>query len=276
MNVELKNFINKNIDLINLNTKNSWEEIYQQLNIISGKYKDFIGKFTEVMLLANIDPAEILGYIPDYYLMLTEIKHYTIPESATSIGEAAFANCWKLTDLVIPGNIKNIGNRAFQDCQRLAAIDIPDSLLNIGNYVFNNCENLANITFGNNITNISEGAFNDCSKLVRVHIPGSVDQIKQYAFQNCKNLTTVVIENGVKAIKAFSFNKCYSLKNITIPKTIQSIDSFAFRNCYIPEVNFNGTRADAIKLELIDKSKNSWVKNSSTNKLICTDGEIEL
>jgi hypothetical protein len=38
---------------------------------------------------------------------------YTIPDSVTSIGAVAFANCFNLTNVTIPGSVTNIGVEAF-------------------------------------------------------------------------------------------------------------------------------------------------------------------
>ena len=67
MNNELKQFILENKDLINQNTKESWEEIY----------KKFPPKnFTSTLIYTGIDPAEVLGYVPESYLKDCEIEKY--------------------------------------------------------------------------------------------------------------------------------------------------------------------------------------------------------
>lgn len=105
MNDKLKKFINENLDLINQNTKESWEEIYYKLN-------DSIlrGKFTEVILKAGInDPAKIMGKIPSLYLCKCNISEYKIPNNITSIGNSAFAGCSNLTMVAISNSVTNVG-----------------------------------------------------------------------------------------------------------------------------------------------------------------------
>ena len=66
-----------NLDLINQNTKESWEQIYKKLF-----YEKFRSEFTKTILDAGInDPAGILGYIPSEYLRESNITNYKIPDS---------------------------------------------------------------------------------------------------------------------------------------------------------------------------------------------------
>ena len=61
---------------------------------------------------------------------------YTIPDSVTSIGAAAFAGCNDLTGLVIPHSVTNIGFGTFYGCRNLTSITIPDTVTSIGDAAF--------------------------------------------------------------------------------------------------------------------------------------------
>ena len=50
MDYRVQDFIEENIDLINQDTKESWEKIYDDFNSL------YTGKFTEIMLESGIDP----------------------------------------------------------------------------------------------------------------------------------------------------------------------------------------------------------------------------
>ena len=125
---DLKNFINENLDLINKNTKESWEEIYSKLYASN----TLEGNFTDTLLSVDIDPASILGYIPANYLYSSGIHTYRIPDNVTSIGEYAFAHCKSLTNIVIPNSVTSIDERAFWCCRSLTSVVIPDSVTEIG------------------------------------------------------------------------------------------------------------------------------------------------
>ena len=63
------------------------------------------------------------------------------------IGDAAFASCISLKEVVLPWNMEKIGKMAFAGCYRLKTINIPSGVESIGQKAFSNCEALEDITF---------------------------------------------------------------------------------------------------------------------------------
>lgn len=121
MNAELKQFINENVDLIDQNTKESWEQIYKQLRY--SPLWELTCEFTKIILDAGInDPASIMGYIPEYYLRKSNIQKYIIPDSVTTIGSWAFCSCESLTSVEIGDNVTSISVFAFSGCCSLKEI----------------------------------------------------------------------------------------------------------------------------------------------------------
>ena len=146
MNDTLKNFINNNLDLINQNTKESWEKIYRRF--LLGDLFGLSGEFTKIILDSGInDPTIIMGYVPDNYLYQSTIRDYKIPDSVISIGEEVFQNCGNLTSVVIPDSITSISKSTFSDCSSLVSVVIPSSVTSIDEYAFLNCSNLKEVNF---------------------------------------------------------------------------------------------------------------------------------
>ena len=75
------------------------------------------------------------------------VTSVTIPDSVTSIPDAAFVNCSQLTNISIPNSVTYIGFSAFDGCASLKSITLPSSLRTIGNSAFAGCPSLMTVTY---------------------------------------------------------------------------------------------------------------------------------
>jgi hypothetical protein len=67
------------------------------------------------------------------------LTEYTIPNSVTTIGDCAFAECKNLESITIPDSVTTIGNSAFAGCSSLECVTIGNSVKEIGEDAFENC-----------------------------------------------------------------------------------------------------------------------------------------
>ena len=139
---------------------------------------------------------------------------YIIPNGVTSIGNAAFSNCFFLTEVTIPDSVTSIGGAAFSDCVSLTEVTIPDSVTSIGVVAFAYCDDLESVTIGNSVISIGDHTFYWCTSLKSVTIPNNVTTIGESAFDGCILLESVTIGNGVTTIEAAAFNNCYFLADV--------------------------------------------------------------
>jgi hypothetical protein len=146
----------------------------------------------------------------------------TIPNSITSIGNAAFTSCTSLVSVTIPNSVTSIGVSAFAGCISLPSINIPSSVTSIGVSAFAGCTSLASITIPNKVTSIKDGLFELCSSLPSINIPNGVTSIEKKAFKDCASLASVIIPAAVTSIESEAFRDCTSLTSVKFEGTISS------------------------------------------------------
>ena len=111
-----------------------------------------------------------VGEIPDekYRDNLTLIGHLVIPNSVTTIGEAAFYICRGLTSVEIPNSVTTIGKGVFYECTSLTSVEIQNSVTIIGWYAFCGCRRLTSIEIPNSVTWIGFCAFPETCIINRI------------------------------------------------------------------------------------------------------------
>lgn len=166
-----------------------------------------------------------------YYPWNKSNTSYKILEGVTSIGEAAFADCEKLTSIDIPNSVSNIETDAFIGCVGITSIKIPNGVKSVEPYTFCGCQSLTYIEIPNSVTIIGDDAFWDCDSLKEVKIPNSVTSIGNGAFLSCDNLTKMEVPNSVTTIGRMAFTACENLKEIKISNSVTSIGVGAFGDC---------------------------------------------
>ena len=156
---------------------------------------------------------------------------YTLPDSVTSIGTAAFCDCSNLNSIILSDKIISIGDMAFQYCTNLSSITLPDGVTNIGLQAFFGCSSLSSVTIPNSVTSIGNFAFYGCSSLSSVTIPNSVTSICRSVFYGCSNLNSIILSDKIINIGDMAFQYCTNLSSITLPDGVTNIGLQAFFGC---------------------------------------------
>ena len=193
---------------------------------------------------------------------------YAIPAGVTSLYDAAFLNCQRLTDVTIPESVMGISTGAFVDCPSLTCFtvaqanswyasvdgvlfskdrktlvafptgrsgvyDVPDGTAAIGEEAFECCEGLQEVTLPESLTAIGSWAFMGCIDLRNVTIPSGVTILDYYIFSGCTGLEYAVIPAGVTEIRYMAFGECTAMTEFRYRGTAEEweqiqIDSDAF------------------------------------------------
>ena len=176
-------------------------------------------------------PSELDGYtvttIGNSAFMGRKMTSVTIPDTVTTLVDAAFGHCPNLVTVNLSKNVKTIDGGSFMDCDSLTGIwvdpqnqyytsdekgvlytkdkttlvqvpaalegtyTIPEGVITIGNTAFHGCTGLTEITIANTVKDIYGYAFYDCSSLTRLAIPASVEIIGGNVFTGCDKLTGI-------------------------------------------------------------------------------------
>ena len=101
--------------------------------------------------------------------------------AVTAIHNAAFQDCFELSDVVMPYTVTTICENAFDGCAGLTYITIPNGVTTIKDMAFQGCTGLIDLTIGSSVSFIGTKAFNYCNNLKTV---------------NSKNLAPPVMANS--------------------------------------------------------------------------------
>jgi len=180
------------------------------------------------------------NYYSRYYYIPTSIRNVTITRQ-TSIPTAAFNNCSFLETITIPNSTTSIGAYAFANCSGLKRLNsnvdgvfnIPNGVTQINEYTFDGCSLVTKFTLSNNVESIGKCAFRNCSLVTQFNstvdgqliIPSSCVSIGDYAFEGFGLMTDLYVPDTVETIGRGAFFNCNLLVNITLPFVGKSIDA---------------------------------------------------
>ena len=129
-----------------------------------------------------------------------------IPASVTTIGDWAFAQCYRVTSVTMGDGVTSIEGAAFMNCFSLTNVSLPASVTNIAIMAFSGCSRLSNIVIPNRLTTLQEGVFGGCMSLISVTIPASVTRVEQGTFANCFDLLAVYFNGNAPDVDLYEFS----------------------------------------------------------------------
>lgn len=200
----------------------------------------------------KVDIGENVTKIPDNFLdrnsVITEIS---IPNNVDSIGNYAFCDCSKITDLALE-NIKGYGDFALagtalssitfregtedlpnglcSGCQSLSSVALPQSLKTIGNSCFGGCTSLKSIILPQSVSYIGSTCFAGAG-ILNIELPKTIEILYEGTFSSCQQLEKIQLPSSIKEIGDKCFNNCNSLRSISFPGSVEKIGNEVFNYC---------------------------------------------
>lgn len=171
---------------------------------------------------------------------LFNIEEISFPETLTSIGEAAFENCYSLKSINLPDSLVTVGEAAFYKCWDVTDIHLGKNVKNIENLAFA-FANTKQVTLPASLESIAPLAFNYTSLETYILEPGnthykvidgvlfSADGRKLIRVPENKNTDTYQIPDGVQEIGESSFLGNNKIKQVLIPSSVTAIGAWVFQ-----------------------------------------------
>ena len=160
-----------------------------------------------------------------------DVTSAVIEQGVTSICNAAFQNCARMTDITIADSVTRIGTGAFKNCAGLTAVAIPASVTRINDSTFSGCVSLASVTIPDGVTRIDSSAFASCRSLTAVALPGGLTAVSNYTFMGCSGLASVAFPDSLATVGNQAFYGCKALRGIDLPDSLTGIGTQAFAGC---------------------------------------------
>lgn len=152
-------------------------------------------------------------------------------KSVTSVGEAAFRDNDRITQVDLPNGIASVGAQAFYRCRYLVSVNLTKRLTSIGNYAFFDCSRLTSYGDITNVTSIPDGLFLGCKKLSAIALSESATSVGAQAFGDCELIKEMTLPAGVRAIGNGLFDGCTSLETVTFLGDLTSFGTNVFSGC---------------------------------------------
>ena len=197
--------------------------------------------FRECSRLTEVKIPNLVTQLKPYsFAGTTALKHVELCDSLQGIGTYCFSGSG-LESISIPASVKNIGDYAFDDCTKMTDVVIEDRTaeLSLGSNgsspLFADCP-LDSVYIGGNITYNTSSSYGYSpfyrnTSLQSVVITDKEEEISANEFYGCTNLKNVTIGSDVKKIGKWAFSGCSNLDYFSFGKSVETIGQEAFSDC---------------------------------------------
>ena len=148
-----------------------------------------------------------------------ELQYFT---GLTELCDMEFAECKKLTSVVIPPTVETVAGGIFYFCDALTSVRVANG--NVWLDSRNDCNAIIETSTGRLLVG--------CKTTI---IPNDVTAIGELAFYHCHGLEHLTIPQSVTAIEFGGLFGCMDLKELVIPRSVTFVGEEAIGNCNVLE-----------------------------------------
>lgn len=253
--------VDNNSDGVNSDIMAELEQYYVTEDQLKWEYNSS----TKTIIISGEGPMRSYSEeAPEWDAYIEEAEKIVIGDEVTSVGDYAFVNYPKVTEVKLGEKVEYIGNLAFHYNIELRTVNFPASLKYIDTYAFNNdlLHSDTGFVLPEGIKYVGEKAFHSAFKEAGLTIPASLTCIGKDAFANCfleefivdegntayasvdgimysknvdtlmyypaaKTATVLEIPDTVKTICANAIETTNDLQQIVIPASVEIIEEEA-------------------------------------------------
>ena len=193
----------------------------------------------DVVIPSHVDGKPVISISSQafYYSSITSVE---IPDTVTTIGQEAFAECTDLTSVQFSANLTRIQNEAFLECNALTEANFEDTKLEyIGYHAFTHTA-LKKIILPETVTELYM-PFAGCNSLEKIYFPGSLSIIENDVVTNSDVLTEMTFGEGVTYIHSSAFSGFPALQSVVLPDSLTQVGTHIFVDSPNVSVTYKGT-----------------------------------
>ena len=143
-----------------------------------------VSAFEGSLSLAEVTlPANLTAIPANCFEDCVAMRTIDVPNAVTSVGSEAFQGSG-LVSITLPDTATSLGIAAFRWCESLVEVTLPATLVTIPESCFSHCEALQTIAIPHTVTSMGAMAFRWSSSLTTVSIPDAL-LIPTDAFSSC-------------------------------------------------------------------------------------------
>lgn len=238
-------------------------------------------------LMMGRDPsgAETQGKLTDIDMTDVEIVsgggHYGASRYTQDgvVGQGLFADCDRLTRVVLPAKATTLEKDAFENCVSLSKIVIAANIRSL--LPSSGCTALEEISVSSANANYSsqdgvllnadgtEIVWFPMGKKGEYTLPSSVTSIADYAFKEC-SIETFLFPDGLKSIGQGAFMNS-KVREVTLPEQLKQLPTGTFQNCTQLQVVHLGSRMELITAYAFDQCPLTDLYVQSADPPVCEE-----